>query len=55
MVGFIEFEELSEDQELIEDQLGFTTGEPIWNKIELYSMVIVDDLEYHFPDGSVWE
>ena len=38
----------------IDENLGFTTSEPIWNKIDLHSVIIEDDNEYYFPDSSMW-
>ena len=38
----------------IEEKLGFTTSEPIWNSIDLYSVIVEDDNEYYFPDSSMW-
>ena len=38
-----------------EENLGFTTGEPIWDKIDLYSIILTDDeLDYNFPESSAW-
>ena len=29
--------------------VGYVTGEPIWDAIQLYSVILDDDLGYYFP------